>query len=113
MKPCCRRCLGITKDQDGEDLGEDCVVPLQVAYAVSVHKAQGLEYSSVKLVITKDVEKRITHSIFYTAITRARENLRIYWSPESQEKILSSFELTSSRTDSRLLSNGRGLKLHP
>lgn len=102
-----------SKDQDGEDLGEDCVVPFQVAYAVSVHKAQGLEYSSVKLVITKDVEKRITHSIFYTAITRARENLRIYWSPESQEKILSSFELTSSRTDSRLLSNRRGLKLHP
>ena len=70
MKPCCRRCLGITKDQDGEDLGEDCVVPFQVAYAVSVHKAQGLEYSSVKLVITKDVEKRIT---FYTALTRVRE----------------------------------------
>lgn len=101
------------KDQDGEDLGEDCVVPFQVAYAVSVHKAQGLEYSSVKLVITKDVEKRITHSIFYTAITRARESLRIYWSPESQKKVLSSFELTSTRTDSQLLSNRCGLKLHP
>ena len=102
-----------SKDQDGEDLGEDCVVPFQVAYAVSVHKAQGLEYSSVKLVITKDVEKRITHSVFYTAITRARESLRIYWSPESQKKVLSSFELTSTRTDSQLLSNRCGLKLHP
>ena len=101
------------EDQDGEDLGEDCVAPFQVAYAVSVHKALGLEYSSVKLVITKDVEKRITHSIFYTAITRARESLRIYWSPESQKKVLSSFELTSTRTDSQLLSNRCGLKLHP
>ena len=44
------------KDRDGEDVGEDCIVPFQVAYAVSVHKAQGLEYSSVKLIITKDVE---------------------------------------------------------
>lgn len=102
-----------SKDSDGEDIDEDCVVPFQVAYAVSVHKAQGLEYSSVKLIITKDVEKRITHNIFYTAITRAREKLCIYWSPESQEKILSSFELSNVNKDSQLLSSRRGLRLHP
>ena len=48
-------------------------VPFQVAYAVSIHKAQGLEYDSVKVVITDANEDDITHSIFYTAITRARE----------------------------------------
>ncbi len=99
------------KDRDGEDVGEDCIVPFQVAYAVSVHKAQGLEYSSVKLIITKDVEERITHSVFYTAITRARERLHIYWSPESQNKILSSFEISKEHKDAYLLSNRRGLKI--
>lgn len=45
----------------------DTVVPFQVAYAVSIHKAQGLEYRSVKIVITNETEERITHNIFYTA----------------------------------------------
>ena len=48
-------------------------MPFQVAYAVSIHKAQGLEYDSVKIVITDANEDDITHSIFYTVVTRARE----------------------------------------
>ena len=47
-------------------------MPFQVAYAVSIHKAQGLEYDSVKIVITGANEDDISHSIFYTAVTRAR-----------------------------------------
>ncbi|MHB8963742.1 MAG: ATP-dependent DNA helicase [Saccharofermentanales bacterium] len=68
------------------------VVPFQVAYAVSIHKAQGLEYKSVKIVITDEIEDHITHSIFYTAITRAREKLMIYWTPEVGQKILSTIK---------------------
>lgn len=43
-------------DDDGDDQSFRTVVPFQVAYAVSIHKAQGLEYNSVKIVITDDVE---------------------------------------------------------
>lgn len=68
------------------------IVPFQVAYAVSIHKAQGLEFNSVKIVITDEVEDHITHSIFYTAITRAREKLKIYWTPEVGQKILSTIK---------------------
>lgn len=73
-------------DEDGED--SRTVVPFQIAYAVSIHKAQGLEYNSVKIVITDEVEELVTHNIFYTAITRAREKLRIYWTPEAEEKVI-------------------------
>lgn len=73
-------------DEDGED--SRTVVPFQIAYAVSIHKAQGLEYDSVKIVITDEVEELVTHNIFYTAITRAREKLRIYWTPEVEEKVI-------------------------
>ena len=69
-------------DEDDED-NNSTVVPFQVAYAVSIHKAQGLEYDSVKIVITNETEERITHNIFYTAITRAKNKLKIYWSPET------------------------------
>lgn len=74
-------------DDDNDDEDAETNVPFQIAYAVSIHKAQGLEYNSVKIVITKEVDEMITHNIFYTAITRARENLKVYWTPESQKKI--------------------------
>lgn len=62
----------------------DAVVPFQVAYAVSIHKAQGLEYESVKVVITDANEEEFSHSIFYTAITRTRDRIQIFWTPETQ-----------------------------
>jgi len=37
-------------DEDDDSL--NTTVPFQVAYAVSMHKTQGLEYDSVKIVIT-------------------------------------------------------------
>lgn len=77
-----------SSDEDGETLRYRITVPFQIAYAVSIHKAQGLEYNSVKIVITDEVEDLVTHNIFYTAITRAREKLKIYWTPEVEEKVL-------------------------
>ena len=59
-----------TSDEDDDSL--NTTVPFQVAYAVSIHKAQGLEYDSVKIVVTDANEDDITHSIFYTAVTRAQ-----------------------------------------
>lgn len=89
-------------DED-DDSSSDAVAPFQVAYAVSIHKAQGLEYKSVKIVITNEVEEMITHNIFYTAITRAREKLKIYWTPETEKKVLSSLEIRNNRKDVELL----------
>lgn len=61
-------------DEDDDD-NNSTVVPFQVAYAVSSYKTQGLKYDSVKIVITNEAEERITHNIFYTAITRAKNRL--------------------------------------
>lgn len=67
------------------------VIPFQLAYAISIHKAQGLEYKSVKIVIPSNNAEKITHSIFYTAITRAKEKLKIFWSAETMKNIIESF----------------------
>lgn len=72
-------------------------------YAVSIHKAQGLEYRSVKIVITDEVDEMISHSIFYTAITRARERLKIYWTPEVENKVLSNMAPMDRRKDVGIL----------
>jgi ATP-dependent exoDNAse (exonuclease V) alpha subunit len=76
---------------------------------VSIHKAQGLEYSSVKIVITDEIEEAVTHNVFYTAITRAMDTLKIYWTPEVEKKILSSLEHKINRRDVALLSAKYGL----
>lgn len=91
------------KSTDEDDDSSDTIVPFQIAYAISIHKAQGLEYNSVKIVITNEVEELITHNIFYTAITRAKEELKIYWTPETENKVLNSFELKNSTKDVALL----------
>jgi ATP-dependent exoDNAse (exonuclease V) alpha subunit len=90
-------------DEDDED-NDSTIVPFQIAYAVSIHKAQGLEYDSVKIVITNETEERITHNIFYTAITRAKNKLKIYWSPETEQYVLGRLELKNSTKDAYLLS---------
>ena len=84
-------------------------MPFQVAYAVSIHKAQGLEYDSVKIVITDANEDDITHSIFYTAVTRARQQLKIFWTPETQQAVLDSLRRTHNNKDIALLSARRGI----
>lgn len=90
-------------DEDDE-YNNSSVVPFQVAYAVSIHKAQGLEYDSVKIVITNETEERITHNIFYTAITRAKNKLKVYWSPETGQSVLERLEVKNSQKDAHLLS---------
>lgn len=71
------------KDEDKSNL-----VPFQIAYAVSIHKSQGLEFENVKIVVSSEVDDEITHNIFYTAVTRSTKNLTIYWSNDTQNKIM-------------------------
>ena len=96
-----------TSDEDDDSMNTS--VPFQVAYAVSIHKAQGLEYDSVKIVITDANEDDVTHSIFYTAVTRARKHLRIYWTPETQQGVLKRLHRSANSKDVALLSSRRGL----
>lgn len=96
-----------TGDEDDDTTSGS--VPFQVAYAVSIHKAQGLEYDSVKIVITDANEDDITHSIFYTAVTRAREQLKIFWTPETQQAVLNSLQRNANSKDVSLLCARRGL----
>lgn len=92
------------KATDEDDEGPSkAIVPFQIAYAVSIHKAQGLEYDHVKIIITDEIDELITHSIFYTAITRARESLKIYWTQPVEEKVLDQIKPQDHQKDVALL----------
>ena len=91
-----------TYDEDTDNIS---YFPFQISYAMSIHKAQGLEFDSVKVIISNEVEENITHNIFYTAITRARKNLTIYWTQETENKIINSFKLQNFKNDVVILKN--------
>lgn len=94
---------------DDDDDAVNTIVPFQIAYALSIHKAQGLEYDSVKVVITDANEENTSHAIFYTAITRARKRLEVFWTPETQQRILSNLSVRKTTNDENLLRLRRGL----
>ena len=87
-------------DEDAEEKRKKSVVPFHLAYAVSIHKAQGLEYNSVKVIIPRNNSEEITHGIFYTAITRARKSLKIFWSSETMNDIVKNFSLNIKKRNS-------------
>lgn len=89
-------------DEDDDNVSK-AVVPFQVAYAVSIHKAQGLEYDSVKVIITDEIDELVTHSIFYTAITRAKKSLKIYWTQAVEKKVLEQIRPRDNKKDVALL----------
>ena len=95
--------FGVDKNinTDNDDASEK--IPFMLAYAVSIHKSQGLEYDSVKIVITREIEENISHNIFYTAITRAKKYLKIYWSPETQQYIIKNFNIKNNKIDVSIL----------
>lgn len=86
-------------DNDGDNR---YLIPFQIAYAVSIHKAQGLEFDSVKIVVTEEAGEHVTKNIFYTAITRSKCELCIYWSPEVQAKVLANAK-TKQNNDYQIL----------
>lgn len=80
-----------TAGEQYEEARKKSIVPFQLAYAISIHKAQGLEYDSIKIVIPNSNSERISHGIFYTAITRTKEKLKLFWSTDTMGKVLSGF----------------------
>ncbi len=92
-------------EEESDEPREIHTVPFQVSYAISIHKSQGLEYDSVKIIIANNVEELISHNVFYTAITRAKKDLMIYWTPETAAKILSNFKSHFDETDSLIIRN--------
>lgn len=96
-------------NDENDDL--DDVVPFNVSYAISIHKSQGLEFDSVKIVILNEIGELINHNIFYTSITRAKKHLKIYWSPETQNKIIDSLVKIGNKENVHLLSSKHGFKI--
>ena len=62
---------------------------LELAYAMTVHKAQGSEFDAVIVALSEGVSRRLlTRNILYTAITRAKKLLVIVGSQQVIETMV-------------------------
>lgn len=97
--------IEIDKKDNDDDTAEkpNFVVPFQLAYAISIHKSQGLEYENVNIIICKEIEESISFNVFYTAITRATSELTIFSNEGSLRKVIDHFSIPSFAEDAKTL----------
>ncbi|MDO4412072.1 exodeoxyribonuclease V subunit alpha [Cutibacterium sp.] len=61
---------------------------LQPLQAMTVHKAQGSQFTNVTVILPPPESPLLTRELFYTAITRAREHLTVVGTKESVERAI-------------------------
>lgn len=71
-----QECLVVRFDDKLATYMFDMLGELELAYAMTVHKAQGSEFDAVVVAVSREMSRRLlTRSILYTAITRAKKLL--------------------------------------
>ncbi len=72
---------------DRDSLPFSMLPPHELAYAISVHKSQGSEYNRVHFIMPPGSE-HFGRKMLYTAITRARNELAIYGTPDTYNQCI-------------------------
>ena len=77
----------LTVDFDGREVAYDFgdLDRLVLAYATTVHKAQGSEYPAVVIPVTTQHYPMLQRHLLYTAVTRARKHVEIWARREAIE----------------------------
>jgi exodeoxyribonuclease V alpha subunit len=66
---------------------DESVYLFMPGYCLTVHKSQGSEYDYVALVLD-NVESLLTSEIAYTAVTRAKKDIKLFKLKDVNEKLL-------------------------
>jgi len=63
--------------------GPDEMTSIDLAYAMTIHKSQGSEYSMVIIPVLNEASIMLQRNLIYTAITRARDKVIIVGQKEA------------------------------
>lgn len=74
--------MGWTYSYKKDEFGDEVTSPLELAYALTVHKAQGSQFKSVILVLS-DKCFLLSKELLYTALTRQEEKIYILFNEEA------------------------------
>jgi exodeoxyribonuclease V alpha subunit len=61
---------------------------LRLAYAVTVHKCQGLEYDVILMPLVGSFGAQLQRNLFYTAVTRAKKKVVLVGHPSAMERAI-------------------------
>ncbi len=76
-----------------------------LAYAISIHKAQGSEYDNVIVILSKSFNRMFYNKLIYTAVTRAKKSLIIIGTLESLNKSINTLYATNRKTILKCINN--------
>ena len=76
--------LGFEYDFSARDFGEENNPKLELAYAITVHKAQGSEFNLCFLVLPNPCHL-LSRELLYTALTRQRDRIVIFYQGERSD----------------------------
>lgn len=86
-----QECLVVRFDDKLATYTFDMLGELELAYAMTVHKAQGSEFEAVVVAVSNGISRRLlTRSILYTAITRAKKLLVLVGNPDTINHMIES-----------------------
>lgn len=86
-----QECLTVRFDDKLATYTFDMLGELELAYAMTVHKAQGSEFEAVVVAVSSGITRRLmTRSILYTAITRAKKLLVLVGDPDAIDRMIAS-----------------------
>lgn len=67
---------------------KEAPIKLRLAYAITVHKAQGSEFDTVVLPIVRGQGRMLQRNLFYTAITRAKQKVWLLGESEAVKRAI-------------------------
>ena len=70
-------------DTGGRYLSIAELPPVEICYAMTIHKSQGSEYSNVVVILPDENSPLCTRELIYTAITRAKKSVTVVGNKES------------------------------
>ncbi len=56
---------------------------VQTVYAMTIHRSQGSQYDTVSVMLPAEASSLLTRELLYTAITRARNHVRVIGTEDS------------------------------
>lgn len=90
----------ITIDFDGNyvEYKKEDMSDIKLAYAITIHKAQGSEFSHVIMPISKNYNKMLYNKLIYTGVSRAKKSLVIIGEKEAFEYSINNNYSTNRKT---------------
>ena len=59
---------------------------VESSYAITIHKSQGSEFDTVAITFNDDNQRILSKELIYTAITRAKKQVKIYSTKSALKK---------------------------